>query len=103
MAPSDPLTKLKPFRALGGLTLYAPSPTDAQAEAASNEEAQVYFGRGAVALHEGACPLLHPCRSDALTPAWSVPAPDTPSHPCAPYNSTPRPRQATSSSTWAPT
>ncbi|KAI8467702.1 MAG: S-adenosyl-L-methionine-dependent methyltransferase [Monoraphidium minutum] len=47
------LSGLKPFTALGGLVLYAPSPADAQAEAHSNEEGQVYFGRGGVSLHEG--------------------------------------------------
>lgn len=45
---------LQPFKALGGLTLYAPSAGDAQAEAHANEEGQVYFGRGSVALQEGA-------------------------------------------------
>lgn len=47
------LNNLKPFKALGGLVLYAPSPADAQAEAHSNEEGQVYFGRGAITLQEG--------------------------------------------------
>jgi hypothetical protein len=52
---------LKPFKALGGLVLYAPSPADAQAEAHSNEAGQVYFGRGAVALQQGAncCADVH--------------------------------------------
>lgn len=45
---------LKPFKVLGGLVLYAPSPADASAEAHSNEEGQVYFGRGAISLREGA-------------------------------------------------
>jgi hypothetical protein len=46
--------RLKPFTAFGGITLYAPSIADAVAEARANEESQVYFGRGAVTLREGA-------------------------------------------------
>jgi len=35
---------LKPFRVEDGLILYAPSPSDALAEAISNKECQVYYG-----------------------------------------------------------
>jgi hypothetical protein len=50
----DVLARLKPFTAFGGITLYSPSVADAVSEARANEESQVYFGRGAVSLHEGA-------------------------------------------------
>jgi pyruvate dehydrogenase E2 component (dihydrolipoamide acetyltransferase) len=42
--PPAPPAALKTFRADDGLVLYAPSPADALAEAASNKDSQVYFG-----------------------------------------------------------
>ncbi|GBF94760.1 hypothetical protein Rsub_07643 [Raphidocelis subcapitata] len=47
------LAGLAPFKAAGGLTLYAPSPADAQAETLAHEQHQVFIGRGGVALREG--------------------------------------------------
>jgi hypothetical protein len=43
-AEPSPASFLKTFPAEDGLVLYAPSPSDALAEAASNKESQVYFG-----------------------------------------------------------
>jgi hypothetical protein len=43
-ASSSAASFLKTFRADEGLVLYAPSPADALAEAASNKDSQVYFG-----------------------------------------------------------
>ena len=55
MGAMDVPAGLRPFSAFNGaLTLYAPSPADAQAEAHANEEGQVYFGKGAITLEEGA-------------------------------------------------
>ncbi len=51
---------LKPFPAEGGaLQLYAVSQTDATAEAHSNENNQVYFGRGHVQLQPGEPPRMN--------------------------------------------
>jgi hypothetical protein len=54
---ADGLDGLGPFQAAGGLTLYAPSPADAQAETMAHEKCQVFIGHGGVALREGARPL----------------------------------------------
>jgi hypothetical protein len=47
--------KLRTFRAEGlDVELFAVSPADAAAEAFSNQDNQVYFGKGQIALREGA-------------------------------------------------
>jgi hypothetical protein len=45
--------KLRKFQADKDLELFAVSPADAAAEAVSNRDNQVYFGKGAVSLREG--------------------------------------------------
>jgi hypothetical protein len=46
-------TKLRKFQADKDLELFAVSPADAAAEAVSNRDNQVYFGKGAISLQEG--------------------------------------------------
>lgn len=51
--------KFKKFRAEGlDVELFAVSPADARAEAFSNQDNQVYFGKGEIALREGKCCTL---------------------------------------------
>jgi hypothetical protein len=45
--------KLRKFQADKDLELFAVSPADAAAEAVSNRDNQVYFGKGAISLREG--------------------------------------------------
>lgn len=45
--------KLRKFQADTDLELFAVSPADAAAEAVSNRDNQVYFGKGAISLREG--------------------------------------------------
>eukprot|EP00882_Tetradesmus_deserticola_P028432 GHRQ01031673.1.p1 GENE.GHRQ01031673.1~~GHRQ01031673.1.p1 ORF type:complete len:101 (-),score=9.72 GHRQ01031673.1:180-482(-) len=45
--------KLRKFQADDDLQLFAVSPADAAAEAVSNRDNQVYFGKGAISLREG--------------------------------------------------
>lgn len=53
--PPDTRSKLQKFRAEGlDVELFAVSPADAAAEAFSNQNNQVYFGKGHISLREGA-------------------------------------------------
>jgi hypothetical protein len=55
--------KLRKFQADKDLELFAVSPADAAAEAVSNRDNQVYFGKGAISLREGEhikTPTNHP-------------------------------------------
>lgn len=55
--------KLRKFQADTDLELFAVSPADAAAEAVSNRDNQVYFGKGAISLREGEhiiTPANHP-------------------------------------------
>jgi hypothetical protein len=53
--PPDTRSKLQNFRAEGlDVELFAVSSADAAAEAFSNQNNQVYFGKGQISLREGA-------------------------------------------------
>jgi hypothetical protein len=68
--------KLRKFQADKDLELFAVSPADAAAEAVSNRDNQIYFGKGAISLREGE-PIESiaqpPTSSTNFTPAKTAP------------------------------